>query len=184
MSEVASAADPLNAKSQETAMFKRRWDVVELHLAGCSQMAIARRLNIAQGTVSKDLAFIHQEWEVTIPRDFKAARDLALAKIERIEREAWEAWDESRKPLITVDRSTEDAGQEETKKRRSRTRSKTQSGDTRHLLVVQKCVQQRAALLGLDATNLAKANGTYQTFEEKMAEVERAMGGPGRGVTF
>jgi len=53
---------------------------------------------VAQPTICDDLKRIRAEWRESAVRDFDEARQLELMKLERIEREAWSAWDQSKKP--------------------------------------------------------------------------------------
>jgi predicted transcriptional regulator len=132
-------------KSTKLAVANRRREVAELYVQGLTQMAIADRVGVSQPTVSDDLKKIHKEWRESRIRDFDAARDLELQKLDRAESEAWEAWEKSKKPAQSAVVTGEGADQ------KTRKTMKNQYGDPRYLDVVLKCVAARSALLGLEA---------------------------------
>ena len=84
--------------ARKLEIVQRRQRVAELYLQGWQQDAIAKELTIRQPMVSEDLAKIRQAWRESAIRDFDAARDLELARLDRIEREAWAAWERSKQP--------------------------------------------------------------------------------------
>lgn len=128
---------------------KRRQQVAELYLQSWTQAEIARHLSVSQATVSADLKKVAQQWRDSALRDFDLARGEQLAKLQRVEREAWDAWHRSLKPAETAVVSGEAPG--ERKLRRS---VKHQHGDPRLLEVIHKCIASHRALLGLDAVTV------------------------------
>jgi hypothetical protein len=126
-------------------MARRRDQVTELYLQGFVQTAIAEKLGISQSTVCFDLKAVHKGWRESAIRDFDAARDLELKKLERIEREAWAAWERSQKPIQSATVNGDGAGPPNRKAMRS------QHGDARFLAIILKCSEERRAMLGLDA---------------------------------
>jgi hypothetical protein len=131
--------------SKQLAILKRRSTVADLYLQGWTQKAIAEELGVAQPTVCDDLKRIRAEWRDSAVRDFDEARQLELMKLDRIEREAWAAWDQSNKPAQSAVVTGEGNGQ------KTRKSMKNQHGDPRFLDQVNKCITHRRALLGLDA---------------------------------
>ena len=69
-----------------------------------------------------------------------------MARIDQLEREAWEGWGRSiREKRVTLrERSRDDAG----KKRKVAIRTERQAGDPRFLERVGWCVEQRAKIFG------------------------------------
>ncbi|WP_197530578.1 helix-turn-helix domain-containing protein [Bythopirellula polymerisocia] len=132
-------------RSVKIAINKRREHVADLYLQGWTQCAIADEVGVGQPTISSDLQRIQKQWRESAVRDFDLAREVEIQKIDRIEREAWGAWERSKKPsqtAITTD---------ETHQRKTRRHVKNQYGDPRFLEQVNKCIASRRALLGLDA---------------------------------
>jgi hypothetical protein len=129
----------------QTGILQRRQQVAELYIQGWTQVAIAAKLAISQTTICHDLAKLRAEWRASAQRDFDLLRAEELQKIDRLEREAWAAWERSQKPSQIAVVSGE-AGSQKT--RRS---VRNQHGDPRFLEQINKCIASRRALLGLDA---------------------------------
>ena len=108
-------------------------------------MEIARHIGVTQPTISLDLREIQKQWRDSAIRDFDVLRERELKKIERVEREAWAAWERSRKPAQSAVVNVDGRGQKTQKKLTE------QCGDPRYLDQIQKCIAGRRALLGLDA---------------------------------
>jgi len=126
------------------AITERRQKVTELYLEGWSQSAIATELNIAQSTVSDDIQHVRRKWEQSALQNYDELRSLADQKLQHIEHEAWAGWRRSQKPAQSAVVSGEGVAQQ------SRKSMKNQYGDPRFLDLVNKCIAQRRALLGLD----------------------------------
>jgi predicted transcriptional regulator len=96
--------------TETTQIAQRRQQVAELYTKGWFQTAIARELSISQPTVCQDLQAIRKQWRESAIRDFDAARELELQKLDRVEREAWAAWERSQQPAQSVVVSGDGAG--------------------------------------------------------------------------
>src|SRR4051812_17839279 len=101
---------------KKLAMLERRKQVAELYVQSYTQMEIAERVGVKQPTVCQDLQWVRKQWRESAVRDFDSARELELLKCDRIERESWEAWDRSKKPLQSAVVSGEAGGKERTRK--------------------------------------------------------------------
>lgn len=132
-------------RARKTEIQQRRKQIAELYVQGWTQMAIAEKLNIGQPTVSLDLQKLQKEWRESRIRDFDTVRELEIQKLDRLEREAWLAWERSQKPSQSAE-FKDDATNTPSKKK-----VKNQNGDPRFLVVVHQCIASRRALLGLDA---------------------------------
>jgi len=137
---------------------RRRSQVAEFYLAGKHQHEIAQLVGVTQQQVSLDLKAVQREWLQSSIRDFDAVKSEQLAKIDRIEREAWQAWERSfQQREITVQEVTES----DHRINKVSIRREQQGGDARFLQIIQKCIDQRCDLLGLStSTEAAKALGT------------------------
>lgn len=125
-------------------LVRRRQQIAELYLQGWTQTAIAERLTISQSMVSDDLKSIRREWRASAIRDFDLAQAEELQKLDRIEREAWAAWERSQKPAQSAVMDGAGAAQP------TRKTIRTQYGDPRLLEVVLKCNAARRTMLALD----------------------------------
>jgi hypothetical protein len=151
---------------------QRRQRVAELYLQGWQQDAIAKELGLRQPMISEDLAKIRQAWRESAIRDFDAARDLELERLNRIEREAWAGWQRSQLPnqSATVDG---EAGSQKAKRT-----VRHQYGDPRFLDIVLRCNEARRKLLGIDApTKIAPTlpDGQPLTIEERRIHINAIM---------
>jgi hypothetical protein len=133
------------SKNQKAALTRRREQVADLYVQGWRQVAIARHLGVSQPTISQDLRAIQRQWRESAIRDFDVLRERELQKLDRLEREAWDAWERSKKPAQSAVINISGDSQ------RTQKRVEEQIGDPRYLEQVQKCIAARRALLGLDA---------------------------------
>jgi hypothetical protein len=121
----------------------RRRDVASLALKGWTQAAIARQLQIPQGTVSRDLAAMREFWREFPVYDFDKIRLEQLQKIDLVEAEAWAAWQRSQGRRHTAWLTRGKTGET------TRTTSQDQFGDPRYLREVARCVEQRYEMIGV-----------------------------------
>src|SRR5690554_4455430 len=76
-------------------LIRRREQVARLYVEGESPSQIAQKLGVSLGTVRRDLRRVAQLWRAVLERDFATAKSQELAKINRLEAAAWEAWKRS-----------------------------------------------------------------------------------------
>lgn len=121
--------------------------ISDLYLQGWIQVDIAAEVGASQSTVSNDLKAIQKEWLVSSLHDFDEAKARELARIDRVEREAWAAWERSQLDAETV---TEEVASDSAKKRAKRqTKTEGRDGDSAFLTRVGWCIEQRCKILGL-----------------------------------
>src|SRR5579872_27422 len=89
-------------KRPTSGVIERRRQVADYALMGWTQAAIARHLQIPQGTVSRDLAAMRQFWRDFPVHDFEQVRREQLQKVDLVESEAWAAWKLSLEPQRTA----------------------------------------------------------------------------------
>ena len=158
---------------------RRRALVAEFYLKGWTQPAIASQLAVSQGTISRDLKAVRREWRDSRIGDFDEAVVIELKKVDRLEREAWSAWERSQEP-VEATKVIQDGGGKKAEKT-----VRQQQGDPRYLELVQRCIAARRALLGLDAPTKisptsADGEQSYhaQVVMELMRMAEGAKNGP------
>jgi len=127
-------------------------EIARLYLKGWSQhdietyIARNRDYGISRQMVGYDLKAIQKRWLASSVRDFDEARAQELAKLDELERVAWDAYELSKEPIIKrktakkVDGETTEATQEVS----------LGYGDPRFLDKVSWCIDRRCKLLGLD----------------------------------
>jgi DNA-binding CsgD family transcriptional regulator len=135
------------------ALSKRR-EVAALYLAGLTQWEIAGKVGITQGNVSRHLRAVRAEWAAAARADFEARLAEELARINAIERRAWECFERSCRDAESRHVRTETGGELGTDGKPTPTKTisekttKGQVGDPRFLERVSWCVEQRLKVLG------------------------------------
>mgnify|MGYP001580805097 CR=1 FL=1 len=143
-----------------TQMLARREEVARRYLRGEHQYTIGRAVGVSQVQVSHDLKAMRDLWLASSLRDFDALKAEQLAKIDAVEVEAYAAWFRSQQPReVSLTEQTEGGevvgvdGTSQPKRptRKASMRREGQSGDPRFLAVIQKCIDQRCVILGLES---------------------------------
>lgn len=145
-------------KRREPAQIARdRRRIADLYLQGKLQAEIADEIGVDQSTVSRDLRALHREWLRLALTDFDKAKARELAKIDKLEREYWVAWQRSCEDAETVvQKAVETAGA--IRKEATKT-EKGQAGDPRFLQGVQWCIERRCKIMGVDAPDKYEQSG-------------------------
>ena len=130
----------------KTETLARRERVAYLYLQGWTQHRIGQEYGVVQQVISDDLHAVRAMWRESLIRNFDDARAQELAKIDRVELEYWEAWERSQHPAETTDTERDSAG-----KSKASVRRVGQSGNPRFLEGVERCIEKRCKLLGLNA---------------------------------
>lgn len=138
----------------------RRKRVEELYLRGTSQNEIARTLGISQATVSRELAYWQIVWQREHVADIDKAKLREMARIDRLEMTAWNAWEKSCRDgeTIHVEETTgrvDKLGVPLPKLEKKSTTIKGQAGDPRFLERVAWCIEQRCRLMSLIIARMA-----------------------------
>ena len=159
---------------------ERRKTVASLYLQGKYQEEIATVVKVDRGTVSRDLKVVQEEWLKSGVMDLNAAKARELAKLDEVERQAWDAWEESRKDAETMEvTGTAQGGKGKPDKVKKIT--KGQAGDSRFLAIILDCVNRRCEILGLDAPKKLEHGGIdggpipIQLNDEQIIERARAI---------
>lgn len=139
-------------RRSKSQIARDRRKIANLYLQGRIQADIGEELDINQSTVSRDLQALQEEWKNSSLIDIDEAKAKELAKVDRLEREYWDAWersclDEETKRL----EGTLAAGEEKGKTTKQVVTRKGQAGDPRFLTGIQWCIERRCKILGIDA---------------------------------
>lgn len=181
------------ARQDEIRLMKRRAKVADMYLAGFIQPQIALQIGTSQATVSRDISALHKAWLDSALRDFDALKEIELKRIDRTEREAWDAWRRTigthtkssiaTKGAIVTEGVKGQSGFKTLQPSEKTVHSEEQAGDPRFLNIVLKCIEQRRKILGLDApTKVAPTSpdGKHEycgfTDEERRREVFAILG--------
>jgi hypothetical protein len=113
---------------------ERRKDAASLYCRGLPQRQIAERLGVTQAQISVDLKAIRKEWLESSLRDFDSVKAEQLAKLDEVERSAWDSWERSSKVKVRMpDGSIEE---------------QERPGDPRFLDRVFSCIETRLKVIG------------------------------------
>lgn len=122
--------------------------IAEMYLAGKYMAEIASVVGVSTQTICLDLAEIRRRWRDRYLDKIDARKSEELARIDRLEREYWIAWEHSCKTATTTT-VTKTKGEKE-RDQVSRTTAE-RNGDARYLAGVAWCIKARREVLGLDA---------------------------------
>ncbi|GAB3783344.1 hypothetical protein GCM10028818_41170 [Spirosoma horti] len=142
----------------EDAIAQRRANVARLYLQGLRQSDIAIREKVTQGQVSQDLVAIRAEWQESTIFDFNEAKIQELVKIDHLESTLWDAWHDSKQPLKKKSTKMRGEVNETTDKKAQKAKNlettdytEERLGDPRYLIGVDRCIERRCRILGLEA---------------------------------
>ena len=136
---------PSETAKTSAELWAVRQVIADLYLEGKTQHEIGAEVKLAQGTVSKHLKAVVEEWMRTAAAAIDERKAHELARLDHLERVAWRAWERSCEDAVTVQRETTGRGRKgmTTEKRTG------QCGDPRFLAEVRHCVELRGKILGL-----------------------------------
>ncbi len=169
---------PRGGPADRFRTLERRKAVAARYLRGEPQWSIGRALEVSQQTVSADLAAIRQEWLAACVRDFDQAKAQELARVDEVERAAWQGWAKSQENAETL-RAERSQGADKAVKI-----SRGQAGDPRFLKIILGCIERRCAICGIDAEKRLKitgligyANLSDDELDRRIADAQGRIGG-------
>lgn len=128
-------------------------DIASRYLAGHSQQEIAdwltanRPYRIWRQGVTKDLEEIRVIWRNRAAQLIGERKAEELAKLDRLEREAWEGWERSRSDAVRKHAKRTGKGADATEE--VGTSTEHRDGNPKFLELVLRCVEKRLEVLGL-----------------------------------
>jgi hypothetical protein len=127
---------------------KRTHEEIAAHLRANRPYRVSRHI------VSYDLGEIMERWRTTALNSVQAWKMEQLARLNVLEREAWDAWERSQKDRSSKSQSVGPDGA-----RHTNVRLDQSDGDPRFLAVVFQCIEYRCRILGLDAPRRQEITG-------------------------
>ncbi len=158
--------------TQTLATEDRRREAARLYREGHTQAAIADRLGVHQGTVSKDLEAVRAEWAAAAAADVGVVKARELAKLDAMEAELWEAWRRSVGEHVKQTRTTTPGPGDTVRVEVSEVREEL-AGDPRYLAQIRDCVERRCKILGLDAPKELRTSGDVAVKVVSGVDLER-----------
>lgn len=117
-----------------------------MYLKGATLREIGRENDVSPQTVMRDVAIIRELWFQRMAEDYDELVARELAKLDELERVAWEAWEASKTRESTTSGQTTGA----TATQFATLRRDESAGDATFLARVAWCIDRRVKLLGLD----------------------------------
>ena len=170
------------SKAQREADLDR---VAQLALEGKKQSEISvilsqeRPYTLTQQTISKDLRFLEKCWRKQSFETIDFAKKLQLKSIGLIKKDAWQRLQESKRPKTVSKQGTKERrgggnGSSPSAESYAWILKEDRYVDPRWHLVLLKCLEREAALLGLDAPKATEAEAPPPRLEDVMS-MERMM---------
>lgn len=142
---------------------QRRALVSELFLAGHRHLEDLRErlkeegVTVSVATISKDLSALRADWLEQSLENTGERIALELARIARVEREAWAGWERSHGPHVEETMVTRPGAKGKSGVGEVRRKTVPLAGDPRFLRTVLDAIERRCKLLGLDAPEVVRA---------------------------
>lgn len=154
---------PVHAKKQKE-MASRQSEISRYYLQGKTQLEIADLLSCSVGTVNRDLQILNKRWLESAQADINARKARELAKLDRLEGQAWESFFLSNRVI------EKGQGKRKTPSAKSGGRDKESfnqfvkevetAGDPRFLNIVADCIERRCRIIGIDAPGKIEVTGS------------------------
>jgi len=138
------------AARSPTQIQRDRVKIAEMYCRGLYQSQIARNLKLSQQTISRDLKAIRKLWAERAVASFDQHVSNELAKIDNLERKYWEAWNKSLSKKYKEKKSTSVGGKYDIDMNSTEVELE-RDGNPAFLQGVERCINMRMKLLGLEA---------------------------------
>lgn len=159
--------------------------VARLYLQGYTMAEVTRRLNagteedrdysLSLQQIAYDIGKIREAWLESALVDIDQRKAEELKKLDALEHEYWVAWRRSLQDETTI--TTESSEDEDGRVKRT---VKASSGDPRFLQGIERCINRRIELFGLDAPKRTEAvitetkiRGVFQLDNLSVQELDR-----------
>lgn len=163
-------------RKKETISAKRRKTIAELYLKGYNQYDIGEKIGITQGAVSKALVVVRKQWQESATEDIKELTLRELAKIDKLEQTYWDAWhksclDHQEKTIKAIKKKSRKKDADLESKKPDSVEQTTKEikafGNPSFLAGIQRCVEMRCKLLGIDIQKIeTKAVDKFTRYDD------------------
>lgn len=152
--------------------------VAELYCQGVPCLEIAKRLGVKPVQVYSALKRAKQLWREKMAESAEAVKAEQLAKLDKIEAEAWAAWQRSKKDAIERMRR-ESVSAKFGRKSETGQKKIHRDGEAKYLDIVMRTIRQRLELLGILNPETQAPTGNGSTLLEVVvstkAEADRLL---------
>jgi len=128
--------------------------ITEMYLRAVPQYKIAEELGLSPATITNELKKIRQLWLDAQITNFNERQVTELAKIDKLESEAWVAWDKSKEGETTTTKKVIDklGGIKAGVTKEDADTFKPSPGNPAYLNKIQWCIETRIKMFGLAAS--------------------------------
>ena len=159
-------------KRSDIQIEKDREQIAKWSLRGWSLRKIARELNLSKSQIDYDIKEIQRQWHKDTAIALDEHKEKVLAELIEVKNEAWAAWERSQNNFesktATLQSKTKKKIDPNTGMETEETKpvpinqvihTENRFGDPRFLDQVNKCIERRCKLLGLDAPQKQEHTG-------------------------
>lgn len=115
--------------------------------------------DLSTSSIIYDMRIIQKQWVASYLQDINVAKAKELARIDRVERAAWDAWEKSKDPARKTEKEKVESEQldsgdrafQKHRKVRAKTTEMDRDADKEFMKIVQWCVDTRCKILGINA---------------------------------
>jgi hypothetical protein len=148
------------AQNKAVVVEQRRNEVIRLYLMGMAQIDIAVEVGVTPAQITNDIQRTRKRWLSENMEMMTEQKGQELAKLDLLEAEAWDAWQNSKKPIKK--KHTEHYRKKLTLEKETEV---TTVGDPRFLSQIESCIKGRCQLLGLTDTAITINNVNISPIE-------------------
>jgi len=132
--------------------------VARLYLQKQTQAEIGRQLGLSQQQIGYDLKTLQKRWQESSVISIDTRKAEELARIDRLERVYWDAWERSLEAFKSTTQTAEGTG--DSRRNRGTIKTEERDGDPRYLEGIRWCIQKRVDIIGIDAPKRNELTGT------------------------
>ena len=147
--------------SERVKRQRRLPEIAELYITGMSQPEIARRYNLTDSTITRDLQEIRAQWLSAAVDSYAELKSMELARLDKLELAAWAGYarsqNDAEKQLIVAEPVAQNENEKELPRAAARQtiriekRIEKQTGDVGWLSLILDIIKRRCAIFGFDA---------------------------------
>lgn len=148
---------------KQKEMIDRQAKIAKMYLEGKTQIEIAIILKCAVGTVNRDLKILEKRWLESALSDTDKRKAEEIAKINRLEAQAWDSFFESRKVIEKGEgrrkKPPQKSGGKPSESTSHFSKQTISAGDPRFLSIISECIERRCRIIGIDAPGKIELSG-------------------------
>ncbi len=130
-----------------------------LYLRGKRQVDIAAELGVTQQQISYDLKTIQKRWQQKTVVNINEIKQRELARLDELERTYWDAWERSLGERMKTRTERNTTGGGDGQRDKASVEKETLLGDPRYLAGIERCVELRCKILGINAPQRVEHSG-------------------------